>query len=84
MFDFRSPDKHIIELLIKVVRQGTFVKNRPGNCKEIFGKGIFLVVLTEGDQLHVVTCLGDIRYLKWIRKEGANKKYLQILPAYSS
>ncbi len=77
LFDYSSSDEKIGQFLRKIALQGKLVCLRPNNwnnCFELKHKGISIVLLTSKDKAVVLTCLGDSRYRKWVKRSTLNKR----------
>ncbi len=72
LFDFNSSEQEVIKFLKDVAIKGKLVCIKPNdydNCTEVRYQGISVVLIRECGRVFVITCLGDLRYRKWIKKQ---------------
>lgn len=82
LFNYRSTDEEIKQLLNEIVRKGKRTFLRPssfGTCIEVEYKGLSIVLLTDKDHSVVITCLGDKTYRKWVKTKETLKLRGRIL-----
>lgn len=82
LFSYSLSDNHIINKLEEIANKGTMVGARPNDqntCFEIKYKGVSIVVVNEGSNRTVLTCLGEDSYRKWVKSKGLHDKLSQRL-----
>lgn len=75
LFDYSSSQDEIIKRLENIARYGKTICLKPNdkkNCTEIRHQGISIVAIKEGENLIIITCLGEDRYRRWIKAKGAD------------
>lgn len=70
-FDYSSPKAVIKDKLIEVARKGKKICIKPGDsvCAEVLHKGTYIVIACEEDNITIITCLGDLKYRKWVKHQ---------------
>ncbi len=77
MFDYHSSPEKIKELLIKIAHRGKTVQTRPNNgsnCTEVRYRSISIVLVQSQDESIIITCLGDMRYRKWVKHQDMHER----------
>lgn len=67
-------DQEVERILRDIASSGKQVRSRfigSGNCMEVMGKGIFIVLVHEGNLATVITCLGDEKYRRWVKSQDS-------------
>lgn len=77
LFDFKSSDEVIKNILKKIACRGKRVDLRPatfGSCYEVIYKEVSIVLVIE-DQSNaaIITCLGNAHYRKWVKHQDMLK-----------
>ncbi|OPX84815.1 MAG: hypothetical protein A4E53_03707 [Pelotomaculum sp. PtaB.Bin104] len=74
LFDFKSSDEIIENLLREIASRGKRVKARPvtlGDCYEVTHKGVSIVlVIDDESKATILTCLGNAYYRKWVKRQN--------------
>ncbi|WP_276619831.1 hypothetical protein [Syntrophomonas wolfei] len=72
LFDYTSSKEKVKNLLIEIAYKGKNIQTRPciqGECYEVKYKGISLVLVKNGTNSIIITCLGEVSYRKWIKHQ---------------
>lgn len=72
LFDYKSSEEKIKDLLKEVASKGKQIDWRPstwGNCIEVKYRGISIVLVNDRDRKTIITCLGELGYRKWVKRQ---------------
>lgn len=73
LFNFSATDAEISDILKHIAQNGKLICQKPGtlpNCFEIKHRGISIVIIIEGKQTYIITCLGEASYRKWVKTKN--------------
>lgn len=77
LFDYRSSDEAIRQILCEIAQKGKKIRQQPGacdECHEVRHRGITIILLSRAAEQVVVTCLGEDSYRRWVK----HKEFLSV------